>query len=144
MPVAPVHMLVQLTTVRSVDPNNKRETVFGFDERGNQISHIDKLGRTGIQFKRFYVNSFCAPTRAALLTGRYPLRCGVWGVTHNKEAMRPEEVTIAEALRQAGYRTPLGKIPLPLGRQRLTLETVSLAGDQTLELKGVTLKFLGK
>ncbi len=67
--------------------------------------HIDELGKHGIRFERFYVNSFCAPTRAALLTGRYPLRCGVWGVTHNKESMRAEEVTIAEALRDAGYRT---------------------------------------
>ena len=67
--------------------------------------HIDKLGQAGVRFGRFYVNSFCSPTRAALLTGRYPLRCGVWGVTHNKEAMRPEEVTLAEALRTAGYRT---------------------------------------
>lgn len=67
--------------------------------------HIDKLAQSGVQFERFYVNSFCAPTRAALLTGRYPLRCGVWGVTHSKETMRSEEVTLAEALRAAGYRT---------------------------------------
>lgn len=67
--------------------------------------HLDQLARSGIRFERFYVNSFCAPTRAALLTGRYPLRCGVWGVTHNKETMRSEEVTLAEALQQAGYRT---------------------------------------
>lgn len=67
--------------------------------------NIDKLGQEGVQFDRFYVNSFCAPTRAALLTGRYPLRCGVFGVTHNREAMRPSEVTLAEALRPAGYRS---------------------------------------
>lgn len=67
--------------------------------------NIDRLAQAGVRFDRFYVNSFCAPTRAALLTGRYPVRCGVWGVTHNKEAMRPEEVTLAEALRGAGYRT---------------------------------------
>ncbi|MFA6563469.1 MAG: arylsulfatase [Verrucomicrobiia bacterium] len=67
--------------------------------------HIDRLGREGVRFDRFYVNSFCAPTRAALLTGRYPLRTGTYGVTHNKEAMRTGEVTIAEALRGAGYRT---------------------------------------
>ena len=66
---------------------------------------IDQLARDGVRFERFYVNSFCAPTRAALLTGRYPLRCGVWGVTHNKESMRLSEVTIAEALKTAGYRT---------------------------------------
>jgi arylsulfatase A-like enzyme len=55
--------------------------------------------------ERFFVNAFCAPTRASLLTGRHSLRTGVWGVTHNKEAMRPDEVTLAEALRAAGYAT---------------------------------------
>jgi arylsulfatase A-like enzyme len=68
---------------------------------------IDALGKQGIRMDRFFVNSFCAPTRASLLTGRYSLRTGVWGVTHNKEAMRPSEVTIAEMLRAAGYRTGL-------------------------------------
>jgi arylsulfatase A len=67
--------------------------------------HIDGLGRRSIRMDRFYVNAFCAPTRASLLTGRYSLRTGVWGVTHNKEAMRPEEVTLAEILRGAGYAT---------------------------------------
>lgn len=67
--------------------------------------HVDSLGKSGIRFERFYVNSFCAPTRAALLTGRYPLRCGVWGVTHNKETMRALEVTIAEAMKAGGYQT---------------------------------------
>jgi len=67
--------------------------------------HIDGLAQSGVRFERFYVNSFCSPTRAALLTGRYPLRCGVWGVTHNKETMRAAEVTIAEALQAGGYRT---------------------------------------
>ena len=79
-----------------------------FSLHGNphlQTPHIDALAQSGVQFERFYVNSFCSPTRAALLTGRYPLRCGVWGVTHNKETMRRDEVTLAEALRSGGYRT---------------------------------------
>jgi arylsulfatase A-like enzyme len=67
--------------------------------------HLDKLAKAGVQFERFYVNSFCAPTRAALLTGRWPLRTGCHGVTHNREAMRPSEVTLAEALKPAGYRS---------------------------------------
>ena len=67
--------------------------------------HLDALAKQSVRFNRFYVNSFCAPTRAALLTGRYPLRCGVWGVTHSKETMRASEVTLGEAFRAAGYRT---------------------------------------
>ena len=79
-----------------------------FSIHGNphlQTPHIDKLAQTGVRFDRFFVNSFCAPTRAALLTGRWPLRTGCHGVTHNREAMRPSEVTIAEALQPAGYRS---------------------------------------
>lgn len=79
-----------------------------FSVHGNphlRTPHIDGLAKTGVRFDRFYVNSFCAPTRAALLTGRWPLRTGCHGVTHNREAMRPSEVTIAEALQAAGYRT---------------------------------------
>jgi arylsulfatase A len=79
-----------------------------FSSHGNphlQTPHIDKLAQTGVRFDRFYVNSFCAPTRAALLTGRWPLRTGCHGVTRNAEAMKPTEVTIAEALHPAGYRS---------------------------------------
>ena len=79
-----------------------------FSLHGNphlKTPHLDALAKSGIQFERFYVNSFCAPTRAALLTGRYPLRTGVFGVTHNKEAMRTNETTLAEALKSAGYKT---------------------------------------
>lgn len=79
-----------------------------FSIHGNphlQTPHIDKLANSGVQFDRFFVNSFCAPTRAALLTGRWPLRTGCHGVTHNREAMRPSEVTLAEALRGGGYRS---------------------------------------
>lgn len=79
-----------------------------FSIHGNpylQTRHIDELARSSVRFDRFYVNSFCAPTRAALLTGRWPLRTGCYGVTHNREAMRPAEVTLAEALRGAGYRS---------------------------------------
>lgn len=79
-----------------------------FSIHGNPHVHtpnIDRLGREGVRFDRFYVNSFCAPTRAAVLTGRWPLCCGVHGVTHNKEAMKPSEVTLAEALKPQGYRS---------------------------------------
>lgn len=84
-----------------------------FSIHGNphlQTPHIDRLGAESVRFDRFYVSSFCAPTRAALLTGRWPLRTGCHGVTHNREAMKTSEVTIAEALRSAGYSsTCIGK-----------------------------------
>jgi arylsulfatase A len=66
---------------------------------------LDKLAADGARFDRFFVSPVCAPTRASLLTGRYHLRTGTNGVTRGYENMRSEEVTIAEALKQAGYAT---------------------------------------
>ena len=66
--------------------------------------NLDRLATNGVQFERFFVSPVCAPTRASLLTGRYSLRTGARDVTRGGETMRSEEVTIAEALRGAGYR----------------------------------------
>ncbi len=67
--------------------------------------NLDSLGRSSVRFERFFVSSVCAPTRASLLTGRWPLRTGCHGVTHNRETMLDKEVTLAEALTGAGYRS---------------------------------------
>ncbi len=68
--------------------------------------HLDRLAAEGARFDRFFVEPVCAPTRAALLSGRYPTRTGVHGVTRGQENMRGEEVTLAELLRdEAGYAT---------------------------------------
>ncbi len=69
--------------------------------------NLDQLARESVEFTRFHVSPVCAPTRASLLTGRYHLRCGVHGVTGGRETMRSEELTLAEALKPAGYRTAL-------------------------------------
>ena len=67
--------------------------------------HLDAMRARSVRFDRFYADPLCAPTRAALLTGRYPLRTGVRGVTRGGETMRAEEVTLAEVLSEAGYAT---------------------------------------
>ncbi len=66
---------------------------------------LDALASEGARFDRFFVSPVCAPTRASLLTGRYHLRTGVHGVTRTYETMREEEVTLAEAMKKAGYVT---------------------------------------
>ncbi|MBN2411273.1 arylsulfatase [candidate division KSB1 bacterium] len=66
---------------------------------------LDRLAGQGARFERFYVSPVCAPTRASLLTGRYHLRTGTIWVTHGKEIMNSDEVTIAELLKQQGYQT---------------------------------------
>ena len=66
-----------------------------------------RLAEVGASFTDFHVSPVCAPTRASLLSGRHSLETGVWGVTRGGERMRPDVVTLAEALRERGYRTGL-------------------------------------
>jgi arylsulfatase A len=66
---------------------------------------LDRLAREGRVFSRFYAASpVCAPSRAALLTGKSGIHNGVVGNGHD---LRLDEVTIAEALKPYGYRTGL-------------------------------------
>jgi len=66
---------------------------------------MDRIAQEGIRFDRFFVSPMCGPTRASLLTGRYNLRAGVSWVSHGKEVMRLNEVTVADVLSHAGYAT---------------------------------------
>ncbi|MBN1443876.1 MAG: sulfatase-like hydrolase/transferase [Planctomycetes bacterium] len=70
---------------------------------------LDALARRGTRFTQFYVAApVCSPSRAALLTGRYPQRAGLAGnaPSHRGGAGMPaEQVTIAEMLKAAGYAT---------------------------------------
>ena len=68
---------------------------------------LDQLAKQSIHFRRFYVSPVCAPTRASLLTGRYHQRTGVRSVTNGYETMNEQEITLAEILKQHGYRTGL-------------------------------------
>ncbi len=64
--------------------------------------HLDDMAGKGVRFDYFYPGQqMCSPGRAALLTGRNPCRTGL----HHLGAIRPQEVTLANALRTAGYRT---------------------------------------
>lgn len=72
---------------------------------------LDGLARRGIRFTQFYVGApVCSPSRATLMTGRYPQRAGVPGNVSShpgNKGMPSEQLTIAETLRTAGYRTAL-------------------------------------
>lgn len=72
-----------------------------------QTPTLDFLAQNSQNFDRFYVSPVCAPTRAAMLTGRYPARTGVTGVTNREEVMQAEEVTLAEIMQDHGYATAM-------------------------------------
>jgi arylsulfatase A-like enzyme len=72
--------------------------------------HLDRLAAAGARLEQFYVLPVCSPTRAALMTGRYPIRHGL-----QLSVVRPwaqyglplEERTLPQALREAGYTTAI-------------------------------------
>lgn len=93
--------------------------------------HLDKMAQEGTRFTQFYVGAnVCSPSRAALLTGRLPVRNGVFGTksankvffTNSTSGLPKREVTLAKALKEKGYQTAivgkwhLGSLPqfLPL------------------------------
>lgn len=67
--------------------------------------HLDRLASESVAVRAFYVAPVCAPTRASLLTGRYNYRTRVTDTYLGRALMDPDEVTLAEMLRDAGYRT---------------------------------------
>jgi len=75
---------------------------------GNQLietPNIDRLAGQSIELTNFYVSPVCAPTRASLMTGRYNYRTGVVDTWLGRAMMHSDEVTIAELLLDAGYKT---------------------------------------
>ena len=74
--------------------------------------HLDRLAAEGLQFTDFHAAaSICSPSRAAFLTGAYPQRAGLYmGINPRRKAhwflgLHPDEITIAEQCREAGYQT---------------------------------------
>ena len=70
-----------------------------------QTPVIDKFASESVRFNNFYVSPVCAPTRSSLLTGRYSLRTGIRDTYNGGAIMASNEDTIAEMLKQAGYKT---------------------------------------
>lgn len=71
--------------------------------------NLDRLASEGIRFTDYRsVCSVCSPSRASLLTGRYPSRCGMpyaVGGVYSDLGLQESEVTVAELLQEQGYRT---------------------------------------
>ncbi len=64
--------------------------------------NLDALAKAGIRFTQFYNAARCCPTRASLLTGKYPHQVGL---DKNGQSLSKNAATIAEVLKENGYRT---------------------------------------
>src|SRR3712207_919238 len=82
---------------------------YGYPEA--RTPNLDRLAASGVRFDQWYANApVCSASRAAILTGKYPLRTGVQGAlvsqpSFNVPGLREGETTLPSVLRDLGYRT---------------------------------------
>lgn len=86
----------------------------GFNGSDIKTPNLDRLASEGVKFDQFYACPMCSPTRAGLMTGRYPLRFGLMRAVvppQREFGMPPEEFNLAEMMAEAGYehRGAVGK-----------------------------------
>lgn len=72
-----------------------------------QTPEMDRLHRESVRFTNFHVQPNCGPTRALLLTGRPPLKNGVWATIRGRSLLRHGETTVADSFKDSGYKTAL-------------------------------------
>jgi len=82
----------------------------GFHGSDIRTPNIDKLADGGAQFDQFYAQPMCTPTRAALMTGRYPFRYGLQTfviLSRHTYGLPTDEWLLPQALKEAGYQTAI-------------------------------------
>ena len=67
--------------------------------------HLDRLHGQSVRLGNFHVDPTCSPTRAALMTGRYSTRTGVWHTIMGRSILGRREATMADVFAASGYRT---------------------------------------
>ncbi|MFT5127446.1 MAG: arylsulfatase A [Rhodothermales bacterium] len=121
-------MLLTLLSAQSLIAARPNVVVIYFDDTGwtdfgcfggaVDTPHIDGLAQQGMRFTEYYAPApNCSPSRAGLMTGRFPFRVGMYSYLAPKSVMHlpDSEVTIAEVLKAQGYATGMfGKWHLSL------------------------------
>jgi arylsulfatase A-like enzyme len=82
----------------------------GFHGSDIRTPNLDKLAATGVRLEQFYAQPMCTPTRAALMTGRYPFRYGLQTAvipSAHTYGLATDEWLLPQALKEAGYYTAI-------------------------------------
>ena len=112
---------VSITSVLAQLPSRRPNIVYivaddlgwkdvGFHGSDIKTPNIDRLAQNGARLEEFYVQPMCTPTRAALMTGRYPCRYGLQTLvipTPSKYGLPTDERLLPQVLKDAGYRTAM-------------------------------------
>lgn len=113
----------------------------GYNDLGCQGSplirtpRLDRMAAEGMRFTSFYAQPICGPSRAALMTGCYPMRVAQRGnLKHLHPVLHADEITIAEVLRPRGYATAMiGKWDLA-GHTNRAFQRDLLPGHQGFDM----------
>jgi arylsulfatase A-like enzyme len=105
---APVHAEEQRPNIIVILADDLGNADLGY--RGSDIKtpNIDKLAEEGVRLESFYGEPVCTPARAALMTGRYPIRHGLQTLVifpSHTYGLPTDERTLPQALKEAGYQT---------------------------------------
>lgn len=82
----------------------------GFHDSNIKTPNIDKLAQGGARLEQYYAEPMCTPSRAALMTGRYPYRYGLQTAAIPSAAtygLATDEWLLPQALKEAGYKTAI-------------------------------------
>ena len=112
------------------------ECLSSYGGTGLKTPNLDKLATQGMRFTRCFSNPYCSPSRASLLTGRYPFKNGLKTVLDTKAKeevyLHPEQPSFARQLKQSGYVTELvGKWHVSLEHRHNTINEFGFDQYQT-------------
>lgn len=82
----------------------------GFHGSDIKTPNLDRLAQTGVQLEHYHAHPWCTPSRAALMTGRYPFRYGLQTIAIPSAAtygLATDEWLLPQALKETGYKTAI-------------------------------------
>lgn len=112
------------------------ECLSSYRGTSHQTPNLDRLAKEGMRFTHCFSNPYCSPSRAQLLTGRYPFQNGLKVVLHNKSReelyLHPSQPSLPRQLKQHGYTTQIvGKWHVSLEHKHNTIEEFGFDHYQT-------------